>query len=111
MFSDTVLNTLAITARESKLQSQQATLQTTILGQGWYSFSIPDWANAFRAYPSAAARFAINAAPLAISTATFVLGGVLDATTWTTKVLGEGTSRTLQVTTAATATTVIVEVY
>ena len=111
MYGDNVLQNLAITARSGFLQTYQNALNTTVGARAFLSIDLPDWANGFRAYPSAAARFAISEAPQAQSNATWAIGGVLDATAWTTKAIGAGTSRTFQLSMAATATTIVLEVF
>ena len=111
MYADTVLTNLAINARSECLQTYQNTLNTTVGTRAFLSIALPDWANGFRAYPSAAARFAISEAPQAQSNATWATGGILDATAWTTKSIGTGSSRTFQLSMAATATTIVLEVF
>ena len=113
MYQDNVLQSLAINAREGKLQTYQNTMTVTAVGIALLSIDLPDWANSFRIYPSAVMSYAVNEAPtlLAAVTATWVVGGYLAATTWLEKSIDSGLSRTLQLKTAATTTTVIVEVF
>jgi hypothetical protein len=112
MYAENVLSNLAITAAEGKLASMQFTVMTTATGACVVKeFTLPDWAHAFRIYATAATRYAVNEAPVAASTTTFVVGGILDATTWVTKTIPEGTSRTVQALTSATGVTVTVEVF
>lgn len=112
MYQDTLLQSLAITAAQGKLQTCQDVLSVTTAlsgGLSYKSLAIPDWAHGFRMYPNAAIRFAIGEMPV-FTTATFVLGAHANASEWTTKYLADGASRTLQMVTLATAT-VTVEVF
>ena len=112
MYQDNVLSNLAITAGAGRLKSmQKVNLATTAGAFDVVSFDIPDWANAFRIHASTAVRYAVSEAPVAISTASFVVGGVLDAGTWVTKSIGPGSSRTVQCLAGATGVAVTMEVF
>ena len=110
MYLENVLQSLAFNARQGGLVSMQATMLSTLGVLAYNSITLPDGANGFRIYPSAAVRFAINEDPVAITT-TFVAGAVADATAWTSKMLVPGISRTLRFTAASTATTVIIDAF
>ena len=107
MFQDNVLQTIAINARNGMLKSVQDILSSTLtagVATTYKIYTLPDWVHGFRIYPSAAIRFAIGEIPAAIGTTTFVVGGIGNINEWTSKIVEDGVSRTLQVTTLATAT-------
>ena len=90
----------------------QWTLMTTAAGIATYSFTLPDFCNAFSLHATSTIRYAIGEAPAAASTATFAAGGIFDGTTaWITKYIEDGASRTLQIRSDATGVKVEVEVF
>ena len=105
MYSDNVLQNVTRRLKTSGNTSMQHTLNTTIAGAIYFkSVNIPDTASVVRIYSNVAARIALSEAPVAISTASFVVGSVLNASEWGTFALDNGLSRTLQMTSAGTAT-------
>jgi hypothetical protein len=111
MYADNALSNLSITAGQGRMKSIQESLIATVGGLAFKSITLPDWCNWFRIYPSTACRAAINESPAAIGSATWCVGISYAASEWNSRTLESGKDRTLQVTSAATGATVIVEVY
>jgi hypothetical protein len=106
MYQDNLLQTLAITAAQGKLQTCQNVLSvTTALSNGLstQSYALPTGTKAVRLYPTAAVRYAIGEMPV-MTTATFVAGATANASEWKTIYIDPSVSTTLQAVTAATCT-------
>jgi len=106
MFQDNLLQALAITAAQGKLQTCQNVLSATTAlsgGLSTQSYTFPLGTKIVRLYPTAAIRYAIGEMPIT-STATFVVGAIANAAEWKTIYIDPSVSTTLQATTAATCT-------
>jgi hypothetical protein len=105
MYADNVLQAVTRDLATSGNTSMQWTMAVTIAGSIYFkSVTLPDTASVLRVYSNAAIRLALSEQPVAISTATFVVGSVLNASEWGVFALANGLSRTLQMTSAGTAT-------
>lgn len=105
MYQDNVLQNVVRPLKSGKNVSRQAVLSATITGDVYYaSVTIPDTATVVRVYSDLALRLALSETPALASTATFVVGAILNATEWGTFALANGLTRTLQMTAASTAT-------
>jgi hypothetical protein len=90
----------------------QVVLDSTLTAGGVVCkvISIPDGFGMARIYPTAQVRVAFGELPAAITTATFIIGSIVNAAEWGTFALDNGTSRTLQIATASTSV-VNIEIY
>jgi hypothetical protein len=89
----------------------QANLDTTVAGAIYLkSITLPDTVAVIRAYSDKAIRVAVSETPVAINTATFVIGSILNASEWVTFAVCPCLTRTLQMTCASTAN-VTLEIY
>lgn len=98
-------------ARQTKLQSLE---HTTAAAAGTVtSITLPDWARGIRLSPrSAAVRFAIGEDPAAVGAGTtFATGGIAKADAWETRLIEDGTARTLRLRSATASVVVDVEVF
>lgn len=109
MYSDTVLNSLAITAVQGGLYTCQNVLSVTTALSGGLStqaYTFPTGTKIVRLYPNAAIRYAIGEMPVT-STATFVVGAIANASEWKTIYIDPNKSTTMQATTVATCTLIV----
>jgi hypothetical protein len=108
MYQENIVGNTTRRLKTSNNTSMQHLMATTIAGAIYFkSIDIPDTASVARIYSNAALRVALTEQPVAISTASFVVGSVLNASEWGTFALDNGLSRTLQMTSAGTATITI----
>jgi hypothetical protein len=112
MYSDNVLSNVTFRQLKTGLnKSMQAVLNATVTAGGLYltTVSIPDTATEARIYPSQAIRVAFGETPLTISTATFVIGSIINASEWATFSFDNGLSRTLQIGSVSSVTSVLID--
>jgi hypothetical protein len=105
MYSDNVLQNVTRNLKAGLNVSMQAVLNATIAGVLYFkSIALPDTASTVRIYSNAALRAGESEQPLAISTAAFVIGAIINASEWATFAIDPGVSRTLQLICTSTAT-------
>jgi hypothetical protein len=113
MFQDTVLQNVVRQLKTGQNKSMQCIINATLTAGGVVCkvITLPDTAQVVRIYSNAALRAALTELPVSIATtATFVIGSVINASEWVTFTLDNGLTRTLQLSTSATAN-VTIEIY
>lgn len=111
MYADNVLSNAVRQMATGQNKSMQSVLDSTITGIRRKIISIPDGVSVLRLYSDQIIRVALSEIPDLISTATFGIGSICNASEWTTFVLANGLTRTLQIVTAATMGNVMIELY
>jgi hypothetical protein len=110
MFQDNVLTNVTRDLKTGLNLSMQAVLATSASGIYAITVTIPDTVSSLRTYSSLAHRIAFAETPAAISTASFVVGAIVNASEWSSFGLANGLTRTVQITTASTGN-VFLDVY